>query len=56
MSKLKKKERRNIQIIAVIHLLPYLVHEKVVLINVYLHARCPAVEIQECLSTMLLDE
>lgn len=42
------------QIIAVIHVLPYLVHEKVVLINVYLHTRCATVEIQECLGTVLL--
>jgi len=44
------------QIIAVIHMLPCLVHEKVVLINVYLHTRCATVEIQESLGTMLLAE
>lgn len=55
MTKCKRNRRRGgAQTIVMIHMLPYLIHEKIVLIHIYLDTRCAAIEIQECLSTMLL--
>ena len=47
-------EHVNLQLIIRVDLnLAYTIDEEVVLIHVYLHARCTSVEIEQCLCTVL---